>query len=239
MANPFFKFKQFTVHHDKCAMKVGTDGVLLGAWTQVDPFVNCLDIGTGTGLVALMLAQRSTLLYIDAIDIDTDAYRQAVENIQLSPFSQQIEVHHVSLNTFASLTSKRYDLIVSNPPYFSQALKAPEQKRNLARHDDSLPLDSLIADSKKLLTEEGRLSLILPSDKEEVLLSTTEAHGLYPVRKTDVYPTLDSQHPKRILIELSPTPVSSPHCDKLVIEIERHRYTPEYIALTQSFYLNM
>ena len=142
MANPYFKFKQFTIWHDKCAMKVGTDGALLGAWAAPKEARNILDIGTGTGLVALMLAQRCQA-FIDAIDIDADACLQAEENVARSPFADRIRVHCCALNDFHPSAPSHYDLIVSNPPYFHQALKCPDPKRNRARHTDTLSLEEL------------------------------------------------------------------------------------------------
>ncbi len=235
MANPFFKFKQFTVFHDKCAMKVGTDGVLLGAWTQIGNPERILDVGTGTGLVALMLAQRTEAL-IDAIDIDESACLQAYENVNASPFSKQIRIVHSSFADFQS--TKKYDLIVSNPPYFSQSLKSPDEKRSKARHDDLLLLDDLITGSKKLLSGNGRITLILPIEQDQKLTGISTQNQLYRTRQTNVIPTLNGQI-KRILVELSPTPKPDYKPDCLTIETERHKYTKEYEELTRDFYLNM
>lgn len=237
MANPFFQFKQFTVYHDKCAMKVGTDGVLLGAWTQTAEARNILDIGTGTGLIALMLAQRTTAI-IDAIDIDADACLQAKENSQASPFSDRIHIHHQPLASFKKGKKETYDLIVSNPPYFVHSLKSPEEKRNLARHTESLSLEELIGDSKEMLSPSGRICLILPSDQEEILRQTIERHTLYIRRRTHVIP-VSGGTVKRILIELSKTPAVHIETEELVLEEKRHQYTPQYTALTQAYYLKM
>lgn len=235
MANPFFTFKQFTVFHDQCAMKVGTDGVLLGAWVQVGSTQKILDVGTGTGLIALMLAQRSTA-QIDAIDIDKSAYKQACRNVLASPFAGQICVFHSSFADFS--TDSKYDLIVSNPPYFSQSLKSPDEKRSKARHDDLLPLEELIAGSMPLLSEKGRIALILPVEQDQKLTDILTQNQLYRTRQTNVLPT-PSGAIKRILVELSPTPNPdyAPEC--LTIEIERHKYTQEYETLTRDFYLKM
>jgi len=235
MANPFFKFKQFTVFHDKCAMKVGTDGVLLGAWAQIGNAKKILDIGTGTGLIALMLSQRSEAL-IDAIDIDENACTQAYENVVASPFSNQIHITHSSFADFQP--TEKYDLIVSNPPYFSQSLKSPDDKRSRARHDDHLPLEDLIAGSKKFLSGNGRIALILPVEQDQKLTGILTQNQLYRIRQTNVIPIPNGQI-KRILVELSPTPNPdyTPEC--LTIEIERHKYTKEYVELTRYFYLNM
>ena len=151
MPNPYFRFKKFTVYHDRCAMKVGTDGVLLGAWVNVSGD-NILDIGTGTGLISLMMAQRNEKAVIDAIDIDSDAVSQAKDNIGNSPFSNRINSWNASLQEFSSKVEKRYDVIVSNPPFFVQSLKSPNKERSVARHTDSLPVADLIKGGGCLLS---------------------------------------------------------------------------------------
>lgn len=237
MANPYFIFKQFTIRHDKCAMKVGTDGVLLGAWAHTGSAKRILDVGTGTGLIALMLAQR-TVAKIDAIDIDESASQQAEENIEASPFHRQIHIFHASLEDYQASTDQRYDLIVSNPPYFSQSLKSPDEKRSKARHDDSLSLEELIMGCTKMLNTDGRIALILPVEQEERLTAVAQENLLYKIRQTNVIPVMGDQV-KRILIELSPTPVPGFSVEDLTIEIERHHYTKEYQSLTRDYYLKM
>jgi len=237
MSNTYFQFKQFTIHQDKCAMKVGTDGVLLGAWSDPGSARHILDIGTGTGLIALMVAQRTNAL-IDAIDIDEKAYTQAKENVNASLFSQRIQVYHSSLESFKdNLSANTYDLIISNPPYFSNSLKSPDAQRTTARHTDTLSLDDLIKDSLSLLSSNGRISLILPSEKKTDLLHITTQNHLYITRMTDVHPTPGST-PKRFLVELSKTANPDYQEESLTIEIARHEYTPEYRALTKDYYLH-
>jgi tRNA1Val (adenine37-N6)-methyltransferase len=235
MANPFFKFKRFTVFHDKCAMKVGTDGVLLGAWTKTGDARRILDVGTGTGLIALMLAQK-TNAPIDAIDIDESACRQAYENVAASPFSGQIRIIHSSFVDFQP--TEKYDLIVSNPPYFSQSLKSPDDKRTIARHDGHLLLHDLIAGGKKLLSESGRIALVLPVEQDRKLTGILTQNQLYRIRQTNLIPVANGKI-KRILIELSSTPDPDYAPEYLAIEIERHKYTKEYEELTRDFYLNI
>ena len=214
MSNPFFQFKQFTIRHDKCAMKVGTDGVLLGAWAGTESCNRILDIGTGTGLIALMLAQRSKAA-IDAIDIEADACLQAQASTHL------------------------YDLIVSNPPYFVDSLKCPNLQRNTARHTDTLTLEDLLQYSRKLLTPQGRIALILPYDQKDRLTDCIQTQNLFLSKEVSVIPVPDAQ-PKRLLAELTSEPPASPaFSDRLTIEIARHRYTDEYINLTKDFYLKM
>ena len=233
MSNTFFQFKQFTVFQDLCAMKVGTDGVLLGAWADCENANRILDIGTGTGLIALMLAQRSKA-FITGIDLEESAFRQAQHNVKLSPFAERIEIQHCDFLQFKS--EKTFDLIVSNPPYFVNSLKAPDNERSNARHNDSLPLERLLFKSVSLLSPQGRIALVLPSD----LLDTTEEIAgnlrLYNTRKTLVK-TTPQKSPKRVLLEYSRTQPTEQQNNTLCIELSRHKYSDEFAALTKDFYL--
>lgn len=238
MANPYFQFKKFTIYHDKCAMKVGTDAVLLGAWADTTHCRNILDIGTGTGIIALMLAQRS-LAEIEAIDIDEEACVQAKENAAASSFAERIKVIHTSCAHFAaSNKQKRYDLIVSNPPYFINSLKCPDNQRTVARHTDTLLLSDLIREAQTLLSPTGRIALILPYERLDEVRELTSINHLNICRQTDVISTPGAV-PKRLLVELSATEENTKKRDTLTIEEARHQYTPEYIALTKAFYLKM
>ena len=235
MANPFFTFKQFTIRHDRCAMKVGTDGVLLGAWTDVSHSCRLLDIGTGTGLIALMLAQRCPKASITAIDIDAEAVEQARENVLLSPWSDRVEVTLQDICKY--LTDKHFDTIVSNPPYFIDSLKCPNDQRNTARHTDTLDAERLLESVARLLTDDGRFSIILPAEQTDLLIQTAYAQGLYPSRQTAVI-TRPGLSPKRILMEFQKTKEAF-QPDEIIIELERHVYSEGYIALTKDFYLRM
>lgn len=235
MSNPFFTFKQFTIRHDRCAMKVGTDGVLLGAWTDVSHSCRLLDIGTGTGLIALMLAQRCPKASITAIDIDAEAVEQARENVLLSPWPDRVEVALQDICKY--LTDKHFDTIVSNPPYFIDSLKCPNDQRNTARHTDTLDAERLLESVARLLTDDGRFSIILPAEQTDLLIQTAYAQGLYPSRKTAVI-TRPGLSPKRILMEFQKTKEAF-QPDELIIELERHVYSEGYIALTKDFYLKM
>ena len=237
MPNPYFRFKQFTVRHDQCAMKVGTDGVLLGAWSDVEHSRRMLDIGTGTGLIALMLAQRSDADR-EAIDIDEAACRQAEGNVAESPFAGRIHITHASLSDFCKQRGMKYDRIVSNPPYFVNSLKCPDQQRNTARHTDTLSIDELMESAAGLLLPEGRFSVILPYDQRELLLTAAGDAALFLQRETLVTPTPGAA-PKRVLAEFGLQACCSPGSTTLTIEIARHTYTDDYIALTKDFYLKM
>lgn len=236
MSNSFFSFKKFTVFHNRCAMKVGTDGVLLGSWCDIQDGWSVLDVGTGSGLIALMLAQRATAA-IDAIDIDFQACEQALENIRNSIFNHRIQVYHTSFDAHVDFSEKKYDLIVSNPPYFSRSLKCPDSQRSTARHDDGLPINNLLAGCKQIITEQGIIALILPYDTLHDLEKTAEKNGLSIMRLTRVIP-VPGAAPKRILAELAAHPALREE-NELIIEKSRHVYSTEYIALTKDFYLKM
>ena len=235
MPNPYFAFKQFTIHHDRCAMKVGTDGVLLGAWTDIRHARRILDIGTGTGLIALMLAQRCPEASITAIDIDAEAVSQAQENIQNSPWKERVEAYLQDIRTYQPQTL--FDTIVSNPPYFINSLKCPDNQRNTARHTDTLDMHALLYQASQLLTPDGHFSIVLPAEQTNELVEAAERVGLHPSRHTAVI-TRPGLAPKRTLMEFGRSKQAF-HTDELVIELERHVYSEEYITLTKDFYLKM
>ncbi|MBD8389730.1 tRNA1(Val) (adenine(37)-N6)-methyltransferase [Dysgonomonas sp. BGC7] len=237
MPNPFFHFKQFTVYHDRCAMKVGTDGVLLGAWTDISDAKTALDIGTGTGLISLMIAQRNSNITIDAIDIEIDAIAQAKDNIKNSPFATQIKCTQCSVQEFAEKYEKKYDIIVSNPPFFAESLKSPDNQRSLARHDDTLSINDLLKASAKLLNNNGKLSLIYPYEYKRAILDIAKLNNLFINKATNVYPTSSSQ-PKRILLEISKNQTSIQE-NSLTIEESRHIYSDEFTELVKDFYLKL
>ena len=235
MPNPYFSFKQFTVYHDRCAMKVGTDGVLLGAWTDVSSSKHILDIGTGTGLIALMLAQRCSCAQITAIDIDLMAVGQARENIEASKWGNRVNVTLQDLNTYTP--NCLFDTIVSNPPYFVDSLKSVDSQRTMARHTDALSAIVLFRKTAELLSDEGKFSLIIPFDQKDYFISLAKEEGLFLSRLTNVI-TRPGIPPKRSLMEFKKQ-ISVCEENSLIIEIDRHVYTDEYISLTREFYLNM
>ena len=235
MPKPYFTFKQFTIYHDRCAMKVGTDGVLLGAWTNLKNANRILDVGTGTGLIALMLVQRTRDAKITAIDIDADAVGQAKENVLASPWKDRVEVALQDVCTY--VPDGLFDIIVSNPPYFVNSLKCPDGQRTTARHTDSLDANRLIGKVTELLAPEGCFSLILPADQTNELLRIAEEYGLYSSRITRVV-TRPGLPPKRVLVEFRKT-IRICEETELVVELDRHVYSEDYIALTKDFYLKM
>ncbi len=233
-----FRFKQFTIKQDQTAMKVGTDGVLLGSWTPLNnnPY-SILDIGTGTGLIALMLAQRSTAEQIDALEIEENAYEQAVDNFEESPWNDRLFCYHAGLDEFVEEIEDTYDLIVCNPPFFESNNQIEDKARETARFNEVLPFDELIEAASLLLSDTGILSVIIPFDAENEFLVQTEKHNLFPFKITHVRGTADAKV-KRSLIALSKQKKNTT-ADILTLEIERHLYTPEFAQLVKDFYLKL
>jgi tRNA1Val (adenine37-N6)-methyltransferase len=244
MSTPF-DFKHFSIEQDRTAMKVGTDGVLLGAWASLEhqPF-SILDIGTGTGLIALMLAQRSNAELIDALEIDEDAYEQAVENFENSDWGDRLFCYHASFDEFVEEMQdegmeeeEKYDLIISNPPFYSADYSSGDAKRDQARFAEALPFEELLEGVSLLLSKRGKFAVVIPASEEEQFLKIGNRFGLYPQRMTRVKGTPDSPV-KRCLLEMSFLELQLSE-DELVIETARHQYTPEYIDLVKDFYLKM
>ena len=232
-----FTFKQFSVQQDKTAMKVGTDGVLLAAWTPINhnPF-SVLDIGAGTGIIALMLAQRTHAEQIDALEIDEEAYEQAVENFENSPWGDRLFCFHAGLDEFIEEPEDEYDLIVSNPPFYSENYKTENEQRDLARFQDAMPFEELIEAADLMLSENGIFAIIIPFKEEKNFIALAKEAELYPVKITRVKGTPTSDI-KRSLLAFSRNEIHNIAIDELIIETDRHVYTPEYIELTKDFYL--
>lgn len=233
-----FSFKQFNVQQDRCAMKIGTDGVLLGAWTPLinNPY-NLLDIGAGTGILSLMLAQRSNLEQIDAIEIDEGAYEQCVENFEASPWSDRLFCFHAGLDEFVDDPEDEYDLIISNPPFYTDTFKSENTQRDIARFEDALPFEELIEAAALLLSDNGIFSVIIPFKEEKKFVAMCKELELFPLKITRVKgtPTAEIKRSLLAFTRIQQTPIIA----ELTVEISRHQYTPEYIALTQDFYLKM
>jgi tRNA1Val (adenine37-N6)-methyltransferase len=234
-----FKFKQFTVQQDRCAMKIGTDGVLLGAWCPIDnnPF-SVLDIGAGTGILSLMLAQRSNAEQIDSLEIDEEAYEQCVENFENSPWSDRLFCFHAGLDEFVDEPEDEYDLIISNPPFYSEDFKSDNSQRDLARFQDALPFEDLIEAANLLLSENGIFAVIIPFKEEKNFIDLCAEVELYPVKVTRVKGTPTTEI-KRSLLAFKRYELSTLTADELIIETSRHQYTDDYINLTKDFYLKM
>ena len=230
-----FRFKQFEIFQDKTAMKIGTDGVLLGAWAKVNNTRHILDIGTGTGVVALMLAQRFPKSKIDAVEIEEEAFNQAKFNFNSSKWKGNFNVFHCALQSFNP--DKKYDLIVSNPPFFEEKVLPKTHSRQLARYEAHLKPEGIFLFSSKYLIINGLLNLIYPKSKEIQLINTARDFGFYPHYVTYVKGNL-SVEVKRILVAFGKKEVT-PKTTTLIIEKSRHNYTEDYIKLTKDFYLKM
>jgi len=235
--NNYFKFKQFTIQQENAAMKVGTDGVLLGAWASVENVISILDIGTGTGLMALMLAQRSNANIV-AIDNEPSACRDAKLNSASSPWSSRIEVVEKSLQDYSTETQQAFDCVVCNPPFFSNSLKPVEAKRSIARHNDGLPFDVLMECVSLILQPTGYFSIILPIAVETEFRMLAANYRLFPSRITRVKPK-PSVEPARVLLEFSVEGVLESE-NVLTIETDKHHeYQPEFIEMVKDFYLKL
>lgn len=240
MSNKAFQFKEFNIEQDRCAMKIGTDGVLLGAWTPLEHQPDSiLDIGTGTGLIALMLAQRSPALLIDALEIDENAYEQAVENFENSDWSDRLFCYHAAFDEFVEemQDEEKYELIVSNPPFYSEDFTSENTQRNQARFAEALPFSKLLTGVSKLLSKEGFFSCIIPHREEKKFLQLAQKSGLLPQKITRVRGTRDSGI-KRSLFNLGFNKVKTVN-EELILEISRHNYTEEYKKLVSPFYLKL
>ena len=233
-----FKFKLFTIQQDKCAMKVGTDGVLLGAWVSLHTLPNSiLDIGTGTGIIALQMAQRSEAEIIDAIEIDHHAFEQAVENFENSPWNDRIFCYHVSLATFTDEIDEKYDLVVSNPPFYNDEFKSNNEARNKARFTSSLSFEALLDSVSKLLSGNGTFATIIPYKEEANFIKLAEKYQLKINKICRVQGNKDTEI-KRSLLSFSKVH-NKVELTQLIIEKERHQYTDAYQKLVKDFYLKM
>ncbi len=234
-----FQFKKFEVEDANCAMKVGTDAVLLGATTDLSRAPNTiLDIGTGSGIIALIIAQRSSATQIDAIEIDETAFEQAVFNFENSPWSDRLYCFHAALNELVEDPDLPYDLIVCNPPFFSEDYLSTDPKRNMARFSKALPPQELLQSVAVLLAPNGVFSVIIPYSEQESLIDLARLVNLFPYKITHLKGNPNSPI-KRSLLHFSTQKPPQIELDLLVIETERHQYTQKYIELTKDFYIKM
>ncbi|MCX7863356.1 MAG: methyltransferase [Bacteroidales bacterium] len=237
MANTWFRCKQFTIYQEHCAHKVGTDSILLGSWVNIENVNKVFDIGAGCGILSLMIAQRKPDAKIFGVEIDKPSFEQALDNIRNSPWADRICIIHSSLQNFGKNRYK-YDLIITNPPFFNNSLTCPDERRATARHTHTLTLHEIINFSEKHLSERGRLALVIPFSQFVFFKDMIMVKGWYINRMAKVYPNYNKPA-HRVLIECSLHP-SGIEYEEITIETNvRHVYTKRYAELTNSFYLNM
>ncbi|MFK8007051.1 MAG: tRNA1(Val) (adenine(37)-N6)-methyltransferase [Saprospiraceae bacterium] len=237
-SSSIFRFKQFKVEQNGCTMKVGTDGVLLGAWSDVQEKKEILDIGTGTGVIAIMLAQRKLDANVDAVEIDSTACQTARENMLDSPFSNRLNCIEESIQDFAKTTRKEYDLIVCNPPFFTGGTLSAQTSRNEVRHTIKLPNGDLLNSVQRLLKKGGKFCVVLPFIEGLRFKEIAHSYNLHCTKVTQVKSKKEKPI-ERLLLQFEKT--NQPEItDELIIQFEkRNDFTPEYIALTKEFYLKM
>lgn len=229
-----FRFRQFSVEDMQSTLRVGTDAMLLGSWAHPGKAKKILDIGTGCGVLALMMAQKSQAI-IEAIDIDQLSIAEAQTNFSKSPWASRITAKHDSLQTFSSQVNTGYEFIITNPPYFSNSLKSPSSRNNNTRHDESLSLIDLVQIASRLLTSNGRFTLILPAQTAGRFQMICSGHGLSLSRQMVIFPRPHTPA-KRVLMEFSTNSVEYPFRTELTILDSYGSYTPEYLALTQCYH---
>ena len=229
-----FNFKKFSIHQNNAAMKIGTDGILIGAWVNVSKKLRALDIGSGTGIISIMLCQRNLNLELDSVEISPSAIIDAKINIKNCNWSERIKLYHQNLKDFHP--NSNYDLIVSNPPYFKKSLQPSNPERSKARHQNDLKLEDILMFSNQNLTKDGSLNIILPFDQKKEAKEFAKKYGLYSIRECAVYPKANKA-PHRILLELSRNENEQINKESLVIEkAGRHNYSEDYKKLTREFY---
>lgn len=231
--NNFFQFKQFTIHQDLCAMKVGTDGVLIGAWGAVGE-TRMLDIGCGSGLISIMAAQRTTTMKIDAIDIEESAVRQSEINVAACPWSDRITIHHTTIQEFNP--QYKYDFIISNPPYFINSLKEGKDARAIARHSNTLPYSDLAKSVERLLTENGIFSVIFPYLEANIFIVEAAKYSLYCIKRVDIKGTA-TRATKRVMLQFARSRKEIINDELIIEDGARHHYTQKYKELTKEFYM--
>jgi tRNA1Val (adenine37-N6)-methyltransferase len=236
--NPF-RFKQFEIHQDRCAMKVGTDGVLLGAWADITGASRILDIGAGTGVISIMAAQRAPFATVDAVEIDGAAFAQCGENMGKCPWHTRLQVFHVPIQEYAKDPVTKYDLVLSNPPFFTGGTFSSKSGRSDVRHTVKLPHGELLQAARRLLAPNGRLALVLPYIEGLRFLELAQGYHFYCTRTTEVRPKAGKPI-ERLLMEFGHETSTPPESSELIIQHDGvNAWTDAYQALTRDFYLDM
>ncbi len=237
MGNNWFKFKQFTIKQNRCAHKLGTDSILLGSWVNIDGVKTIFDIGVGCGVLSLMMAQRNTKVKIFGVEIDRDSYEQALENIRHSPWFDRISVQNTPLQELDKIEQK-YDLIITNPPYYVNSLKSPDLKRSNARHAHTLTTDEIIQFSNSHLEPDGKLALILPINLFENFKNILEQNSFHIQRLAKVFPNYEKPA-HRIIVECGRLSTDFEYEEITIETNQRHVYTRKYAELTKDFYFDI
>ncbi len=235
MANEWFEFKQFRIEQDKAAFKVGTDGCLLAAWLDIEHAERALDIGTGTGVIAMMMAQRTTA-NVDALEIDLDSAEQAQQNVQSGPWAQRMRVIHTSVQDFEP-DRARYDHVVCNPPYFKSSTLSGDDRKDQARHETALTLEALFHHAKRLASDSAKFSMVLPVERWKDALEASQGEGWVLRRSLRIRPTVQKEA-NRILATWSTTPNELEEKEAVLYD-EKRVYTPYFQSLLSPFYLHM
>ncbi len=230
-----FEFKQFTIEQDQCTMKVGTDGILLGAWADIEQSDKVLDIGTGTGLISLMLAQRAENAVVHSVEIDENACEQAQSNFENSPFAARLTAFNDPIQDYASISRESYDLIVSNPPFFSGGTFSANQSRNDVRHTVKLPNGDLLSSARRLLKQDGRFCVVLPLIEGLRFKERAITYGLHCTKLTEVIPKA-GKAPNRVLMQFEKQDNGLEENSMMVWE-DVNQYTDTFVGLTKDFYL--
>jgi tRNA1Val (adenine37-N6)-methyltransferase len=233
MPNSYFSFKQFTIHQDKAAFKVGTDGVLLGATADINGAIRILDIGTGTGLIAIMLAQRCDAKIV-AIEPDYDSYIQCCENVSRSRWKERITVEHTALQNF--IHADKFDLIITNPPFFTDSLKNPDPRKSASRHNDTLSDKELLEGASRLMAEGGKLQVILPYAEGNIFIAEASQYGFYCNNILKIRP-LPASEIRRMILTFSKQRLIPTEKFLTIEHGSRHDFTEDYKNLTKDFYL--
>ncbi len=233
-----FHFKQFSVKQNRSAMKISTDSVLLGAWTPLFSPLSVLDIGAGTGVISLMIAQRTENTLIDAVEIDSEAFTECSENFSNSEWTNRLQCYHKDIRDFSQESNKKYDLIISNPPFFTEKIFSKNKNRAIARFTENLPFEELLKSISLLLSEKGFFSVIIPFKEENIFTEKANSFSLFPSLITHIRGNFNSEI-KRSLILFSFNKTENISFDEIIIEKQRHIYTEKYINLTKNFYLNL
>jgi len=236
MANPWFRFKQFTVQQSQAAFKVGTDACLLGAWVNVEKAQHILDIGTGTGLIALMLAQRNAEAMVTGLEIDQKSAAEARLNFEHSPWNDRLGMIHASLEEFSNSSAVRFDHIVSNPPYFVNSTPNSNSRKDRTRHQSHLPLEHLFQSAYTLATDSAQLSLVLPSDQYTIICETAKRASWFLMKEAFVKPLPEKPH-NRVLLTFSKTSVDNRKSEYITLYKEQRIYSDEVTAMLRPFYL--